>query len=128
MPASPIPQASADYRVYQEMLDDVPEELIDELVAAIHEEARAREKRSATRSPVRDVLDEIGVGQSPRELPWAIWGFVAGFSGNLAIAKYAQMNTSAPLSDFLAPMLLGGLLAGATCSAIAWAVVRLREP
>jgi len=123
-----IPEASADYRSYEQLLDDVPEELVDELIAAIQEEARVREMRRSNPSPVREVLDEIGVGQSPRELPWAIWGFVAGFAGNLAIAKYAQMASGSPLSDFLAPMLLGGLVAGATCSAIAWAVVRLREP
>jgi hypothetical protein len=120
--------AATDYRVYERMLDELPPELIDELVAAIEDEGRSRERRRSMPSPVQDVIDEIGIGRSPRELPWAIWGFVGGFAGNLAIAKYAQMTTAAPMSDFLAPMLLGGLLAGATCAAIAWGVVRLREP
>lgn len=122
------PPPVIDYRTNDQMLDEVPPELIEELVAAIEAEASARRRQGALPSPVQGVIDEIGLGRSPRELPWATWGFVAGFAINLAIAKYAQVTTAAPLHDFLGPMVLGGLLAGTTCAAIAWGIVRLREP
>ncbi|MCZ7578944.1 MAG: hypothetical protein M5U18_18615 [Dehalococcoidia bacterium] len=107
------------------MLDDIPDELVDELVAAL--EAEAARMPSAGPNPVREVLSELGLGRSPRERHWAAWGFAAGFAANIVIAKYAQMTTAAPMSQFIGPMLLGGLLAGATCSAIGWGFARLRE-
>ncbi len=51
----------------------------------------------------------------------------AGFAGNAAVAKYAQMTTDASMSDFIAPMVLGGLVAGATAGVIGWGAAKLRE-
>lgn len=110
---------------YERMLDDIPDELVDELVAAL--EAEAERLSASPPNPVREVLAEIGIGQSPRERHWAVWGFAVGFAANVAIAKYAQMTTAAPMSQFVGPMLLGGMLAGATCGAIGWGFARLRE-
>lgn len=115
-----------DVESYERMLDSVPDELIDELVAAL--EAEAARMPTAPRSAVREVLDEIGVGQTIRGRQWAAWGFAAGFAGNVAIAKYAQMATGAPFSQFVVPLLIGGVVAGLCCSAIGWGVARLREP
>ena len=122
----PVAGYEPDVESYERMLDSVPDELIDELVSAL--EAEAAKLPQAPRSAVREVLDEIGVGQTVRGRQWAAWGFAAGFAGNVAIAKYAQMATSAPFSQFVGPMLLGGVVAGVCCSAIGWGVARLREP
>jgi hypothetical protein len=130
-PAPPDPLSfdhaalAARANAYERMLDDIPDELIDELVAAL--EAEAARMPLAGPNPVREVLSELGLGQSPRERHWAAWGFAAGFAANVVIAKYAQMTTAAPMSQFIGPMLLGGLLAGATCSAIGWGLAKLRE-
>ncbi len=72
-------------------------------------------------------IAELGIGQSARERNWAAWGFAAGFATNTLIAKYAQMTSAAPMSQFIGPMLLGGVLAGAACGAIGWGLARLRE-
>jgi hypothetical protein len=112
---------------YERMLDSVPDELIDELVAAL--EAEAAKVALRPRGPVREVLEEIGgVGRSPRERPWAAWGFAGGFAANVLIAKYAQMATGAPFGQFVVPLLVGGVLAGVCCSAIGWGAAKLREP
>ncbi|MCO5200943.1 MAG: hypothetical protein M9925_04505 [Chloroflexi bacterium] len=130
-PAPPDPLSfghaafAARANAYERMLDDIPDELVDELVAAL--EAEAARMPSVGPNPVREVLSELGLGRSPRERHWAAWGFAAGFAANIVIAKYAQMTTAAPMSQFIGPMLLGGLLAGATCSAIGWGFARLRE-
>ncbi|MEO8538610.1 MAG: hypothetical protein ABI577_02640, partial [bacterium] len=110
---------------YERMLDAVPDELIDELVAALEAEAA---RLPATKSPVREVFDEIGIGRSARERHWASWGFAGGFAANVAIAKYAQMATGAPFSQFIVPLLIGGVVAGLCCSAIGWGAAKLREP
>ena len=111
---------------YERLLDGVPDELIDELVAAL--EAEAARLPASPANPVRGVLDELGVGRSPRELQWAAWGFAGGFGANVVLAKYAQMSSSAPMSDFIGPLLIGGVVAGLCCAAIGWGLAKLRDP
>jgi len=115
---------AAESAAYERLLDDIPDELIDELVAALEVEAARLESSPA--NPVREVIAELGIGRSPREVHWASWGFAAGFAANVALAKYAQMSAGAPMSGFIVPMLIGGLVAGATCAAIGWGLSRLR--
>lgn len=132
-PAAPRPATSefdhaalaARANAYERMLDDIPDELIDELVAAL--EAEAARLPQGQPNPVREVIAELGIGQSARERHWAAWGFAAGFATNTLIAKYAQMTSAAPMSQFIGPMLLGGLLAGAAGGAIGWGLAKLRE-
>jgi hypothetical protein len=95
-------------------------------VAALEAEAAKLPPSSA--HPVRGVFDELGVGRSVRERQWAAWGFAAGFAANVALAKYAQMSSSAPMSEFLGPLLIGGGVAGVCCAAIGWGLAKLREP
>ena len=111
---------------YERLLDSVPDELIDELVAALEAEA-ARTPQIGAPNPVQEVLQEIGFGRSAREMQWASWGFAIGFAVNVALAKYAQMASDASMSAFLAPMLAGGGIAGLTCAAIGWGFAKLRE-
>ena len=111
------------------MLDEIPDELVDELVAALEAEAERRQQpRSAPEAAVREVLDEIGFGRSPFEYQWAAWGFAAGFTLNVALAKYAQMSTGSSMSEFIGPLLIGGVAAGAACGAIGWGLAKLRHP
>jgi hypothetical protein len=112
---------------YERLLDTLPDELIDELVAALEAEAATLPPAPAA-SPMRGVLEELGVGRSARERQWAAWGFAGGFTANVALAKYAQMASSAPMSEFLGPLLVGGVVAGLCCAAIGWGVAKLREP
>ena len=112
---------------YERMLDSLPDELIDELVAALEAEA-SKLPPSPTASPVRGVLDELGIGRSALERQWAAWGFAAGFAANVAIAKYAQMATGAPMGQFIGPLIIGGVVAGLCCAAIGWGLAKLREP
>jgi hypothetical protein len=111
---------------YERMLDGLPDALIDELVAAL--EAEAARLPDLAPNPVRGVLQELGVGRSAREKQWAAWGFAGGFAANVALAKYAQMASSSPMSDFIGPMLVGGGIAGVCCAAIGWGLAKLREP
>ena len=111
---------------YERLLDHIPDELIDELVAALEAEAATLPPSPA--NPVRGVLDELGLGRSAREKQWAAWGFAGGFAANVALAKYAQIASSAPMSDFIGPLLIGGVVAGLCCAAIGWGLARLREP
>lgn len=128
--SAPLPArraaAEQDLDEYERMLDSVPDELIDELVAALEAEA-ARLPRSEP-NPVREVFQDIGLGRTAREKQWAAWGFAAGFAANVAIAKYAQMASGAPFAQFVGPLLIGGVVAGVCCSAIGWGVAKLREP
>lgn len=126
VPAPALTSDETDLAEYERMLDGMPDELVDELVAAL--EAEAARLPAGERSPVREVLDDIGFGQSSREKHWAAWGFAGGFAANVVVAKYAQMATGAPFSEFIGPLLLGGVLAGLCCSAIGWGVAKLREP
>ncbi len=109
-----------------EYLDAIPDALINELVAAL--EAEAARRPITTANPVRDVLDEIGLGHSTLEKQWAAWGFAGGFTANVLIAKYAQMSSGAPMGQFITPMLIGGCVAGVCCAAIGWGFAKLREP
>lgn len=110
---------------YERMLDSIPDELVDELVAAL--EAEAARRSTGPTSQVAEVFEELGFGRSQREVTWAAWGFAAGFGGNVAIAKYAQMASEAPMSQFIVPLLIGGVVAGACCAAIGWGLAKLRE-
>lgn len=125
-PSPPQPAYASGIDDYEHLLDSVPDELIDELVAAL--EAEAARMPEGQRGPVREVFEDIGLGRTTREKQWAAWGFAAGFAANVAIAKYAQMATGAPFSQFVGPLLLGGVVAGFCCSAIGWGAARLREP
>lgn len=125
-PAGRVDAYGDAFEEYERMLDSVPDELIDELVAAL--EAEAARMPAPERNPVREVLEDIGLGRTTREKQWAAWGFAAGFAANVAIAKYAQMATGAPFSQFVGPLLIGGVVAGLCCSAIGWGVAKLREP
>lgn len=131
-PSAPTPGASAgartaagsQYQRLEAILDQLPNDLVGEIAAALEAEARG-DPLPAT--PLREAIDEFGFGRSPRELQWTSWGFAAGFAANVAVAKYAQMATSAPMSDFIAPLLLGGLVAGCTCGVIGWGIAKLRD-
>jgi hypothetical protein len=115
------------------MVDEIPDELLDELLAALEAEAGTRKSSGAPAAASREdtllqgVLDEMGIGQGSNELPWTLWGFAAGFALNVCLAKYAQMASGGSMSQFLGPMLFGGVLAGLTCGAIGWGIARLRE-
>lgn len=115
-----------DEEDYERLLDSVPDELIDELVAAL--EAEAAKLPPSPAHPVRGVFDELGLGHSVREKQWAAWGFAGGFTANVALAKYAQMASAAPMSEFMGPLLIGGVVAGLCCAAIGWGLAKLREP
>jgi hypothetical protein len=128
----PRPARETETAAYMRLLDEVPDELIDELVAALEAEAERRPVAPTPASApafaaVQDVLRDLGLGQSTRELSWAAWGFVAGFALNVAVAKFAQVSSGAPFGQFVVPMLVGGLVAGAACGAIGWGLARLRE-
>jgi hypothetical protein len=124
-PPPAVRSPRSEEEAYERMLDGLPDELIDELVAALEAEAA---RAPVASNPVREVLSEIGIGRSQRERVWAAWGFAAGFAGNVLIAKYAQMSANSPLSQFIGPMLIGGAVAGACCAAIGWGLAKLREP
>lgn len=105
--------------------DPLPDELLDELVAALEAEAAAG--AGEPRGALQELLEELRPGSSARELQWSAWGFAGGFGANLLVAKYAQMTTGAPTSEILAPLLVGGLVAGFACAAIGWGLAKLRE-
>jgi hypothetical protein len=129
------PAYATDYREHQRLLDEVPDELIDELVAALERESSSRPGLRTSRAPggsvippaLREIVDEIGIGRDPRELPWAAWGFAIGFGANVVLAKYVQMSTGASFSSFVMPLLIGGLVAGGACAGIGWGLAKLRE-
>ncbi len=104
---------------------DLPEEIFAELLAAL--EAEARSPSAPQQGALREVLSEIGIQRSARQLQWTAWGFAAGFAGNVAVAKYAQMTTGAPMGQFVGPLIIGGVVAGAACALIGWGFSRLRE-
>ena len=112
-------------QAYEELLDGLPDELIDELVAAL--EAEAAKLPASPANPMRGMLDELGIGRSLKERQWAAWGFAAGFAANVAMAKYAQMASGAPMGQFIGPLLVGGVVAGLCCSAIGWGFAKLRS-
>ena len=124
--ASTRSQVAESAEAYERLLQNVPDELIDELVAALEAEA-ARTPIIGAPNAVQELLQEIGFGKSAREMQWAAWGFAGGFAVNVLLAKYAQMASSASMSAFIVPMLVGGGLAGTTCAAIGWGLAKLRD-
>jgi hypothetical protein len=128
-PSRPVRHPAAPDRGvdHTELLDEIPDDLIDELTAALEAEVALRKDRAAQPgNPVRDVIDEIGLGKSPAELSWAAWGFSGGFAANVALAKYAQMSSGAPISEFFGPIVIGGVASGLACAAIAWGLAKIR--
>lgn len=130
-PAAPARRVPAtrepDVEDYERLLDEMPDELVDELVAALEAEMARVERADVPRGAVHEVLTELGIGRGEGEWQWAAWGFAAGFAANVALAKYAQMSSGGAMGDFAAPLLIGGMVAGATCAAIAWGLARLRS-
>jgi hypothetical protein len=113
---------------HEELLDDIPQELVDELVAMLEAEAARRPAAGdGAAAALHGVLEDVGFGKSPLEFQWAAWGFATGFSANVAMAKYAQMSTGSAMGQFLMPMLFGGLVAGTACAVIGWGLAKLRE-
>ena len=111
------------------MLDDIPDELIDELVAALEAAAAVPPAPGDSASAaVYDLLHEIGVGRDPRALTWAVWGFSSGFGLNVVLAKYVQISSGATMQQFIGPLLIGGVVAGVGCAALAWGLARLKGP
>ncbi len=126
VPAPPPPSTDPS-AAYERILDQMPDELVDELVAALEAEVEKLEREKASpKSPVQDVLEEMGFGRSPRDWQWAAWGFAGGFAANVLLAKYAQMASGGSMSEFAGPLLIGGMVAGTTCAAIGWGFARLR--
>jgi hypothetical protein len=125
--AAPRRDLSDEAAAYERLLDDLPDELVDELVAALEAEAERMAAEQAPAAGVRGVIDELGLGRSPREGQWAAWGFAIGFALNVMLAKYAQMETSSAMSKFIAPMLIGGVVAGLACAAIGWGAAKLKD-
>ncbi|MCL6645254.1 MAG: hypothetical protein K6U88_09825, partial [Dehalococcoidia bacterium] len=113
-----------DPAAFERIIDSVPDALIDELVAALEAEAARLDQAN----PVVGVLAELELGRTLRERHWAAWGFAAGFALNVGIAKWAQVASGAPVTDFIVPILVGGVIAGAACAAIGWGLARLRQP
>lgn len=114
------------------MLDEIPEELLDELVGMLEAEVERRpalaERMASTETPgLQGVAEEIGIGNSAREYWWAAWGFATGFAGNVILAKYAQMSAGAGMDEFVGPLLIGGIVAGSACALIGWGIAKLRE-
>ncbi|MBI2766036.1 MAG: hypothetical protein HYX53_09020 [Chloroflexi bacterium] len=126
VPPAP-PSAGAELDEYERLLAGIPDEMVDELIAALEAEAARDAAPGAAPGPVQEVLREMGFGASPLQLHWALWGFAGGFAANVALAKYAQLASGAPMSQFVAPLLIGGIVAGAACGAIGWGLARLRE-
>ena len=108
---------------------DVPDALLDQIAEALlaAEQGRAAPRHAEPASPLRGVLRDLEIGGSPRELQWAGWGFALGFAGNVAVAKYAQMASDAAISEFVGPMLIGGLVAGAAAGVIGWGAAKLKD-
>jgi len=119
---------AADAAAYERLLDELPDELVDELVAALEAEAARLDRHPApAQGSFQEVMQDIGIGRTPREMQWAAWGFAAGFAANVVLAKYAQMQSGAPMGQFVGPLLIGGVVAGMTAGAIAWGLARLRD-
>jgi hypothetical protein len=120
-------QVADEAAAYERLLDELPDELVDEIVAALEAEAARVDAPAPAQGAFQEVMQDIGFGRSPREWQWAVWGFAGGFTANVLLAKYAQMQSQSPMSQFLAPLLIGGVVAGATCAAIGWGLARLRD-
>ncbi len=103
------------------------DDLIDQLIASLETESALSQGQSAQSDSMRGVLQDIGFGQSSSELPWAAWGFAAGFTLNVVVAKYAQMTSGASMGEFMPAFVVGGIIAGAACAGIGWGIAKLRE-
>ena len=119
-----VPRAPVDDEAW---VGDLPPEMFDQIAEELLRTERETAARQPSASVLRQLLAELDLSASAKETRWASWGFAAGFAGNAAVAKYAQMTTDASMSDFIAPMVLGGLVAGATAGVIGWGAARLRE-
>jgi hypothetical protein len=124
---SPRTQAAASHAQQERLVDDLPDSLFDEIIAALERESAGTPLIAPPKPLLQDIISDIGIGTSPREWQYALWGFAAGFAGNVALAKYAQMSSGAPMSDFIGPLLFGGVVAGGAAALIGWAVAKLRE-
>lgn len=111
---------------FERILDQLPDELVEELARALEAESGPA-RPSRARGLVVELTEELALGRSPRETTWALWGFAAGFGLNLLVAKVAQVSSGAPMSDFLLPLAVGGLVAGGTAAAIGWGLARLLD-
>jgi hypothetical protein len=120
------PAAADAAAAYERALDEMPDELVDELVAALEAEMDRIEREKTPEGPVHEVLRELGFNRSQRDGQWAAWGFAAGFAANVVLAKYTQIASGGSMAEFAGPLLIGGIVAGATCSAIGWGLARLR--
>jgi hypothetical protein len=120
--ASPAPDSDE----FARLLEDLPDELVEELASAL-EAAALPESPRQDESAVGGFLAEVGFGSDPREPVWAAWGFSVGFAVNVAVAKLAQMSTSAPMSDLFVPIIAGGLVAGGAGAVIGWGLAKLKE-
>ncbi len=118
-------ETAASYAANERILDDLPDSLLDEIMAALEDESAAAD--GPARPVLLDIISEIGIGTSASEWQYALWGFAAGFTGNVLLAKYAQMSSGAPMADFVGPIVFGGLVAGGAGALIGWAAAKLRE-
>lgn len=111
------------------MVDEVPDELMEELARALDDEANSRHAVTGTEdaSLLRGVAQELRLGRSKGEFQYAFLGFAGGFAINVGLMKYVQMSSSATLDAVFAPMFLGGLMTGATCAVIGWGIAKLKE-
>lgn len=111
------------------MVDEVPDDLMEELARALNEEANSREPIAGTEdaSLLRGLAQELGLGRSKGEFQYAFLGFAGGFALNVGLMKYVQMSSGATLDAVFAPMFLGGLMTGGTCAVIGWGIAKLKE-
>ncbi len=119
LPPSPT---AGDAGRYVDLVDEVSDELLDELLEMLREEERRRAAERAAVEPGGTLLDV-----TERDVRWAIWGFIAAFTANAALAKAAQLQSGAPFSEIVVPLLLGGVTAGAVGAVLGWAVSKVRE-
>jgi hypothetical protein len=127
--AAPTAAVPSGYRAYQRMVDDVPEDLMDELARALGEEAIERQQQTSDDggSLLRGVAQDLQLGRTKAEFQWAFFGFTGGFVANVALMKYVQMASGATFDAVFAPMFLGGLMTGGTCAVIGWGIAKLKE-
>lgn len=111
---------------FERLLDQLPDDLVEELARALEAESGVS-RQAGPRAVLGEIAEELALGRSPREVSWALWGFVAGFGANVLVAKAAQMSSGASMTDFAAPLVIGGLVAGATAAAIGWGLARLLD-
>lgn len=120
--AAPIPLRPPDHGRYERLLEDVPDELIDELVAALEAEA-ARDPEIGAANPVQEVLREIGFARDAvGRVGFRCW--VRGQRGTRPVRPDGEWRL---MAAFIVPMLAGGAIAGAPCAAIGRGFAKLRD-